>query len=534
MRPQTQLKVVGRAPGSLLGALLACALLCALATLAAPRPLYAENGWSEPFDVSNDQFGWFPDLAADAQGAVHVIWGSGATNPDADPNSPDASQDLLRYRVLRDGVWSGVNDIAYTCVGGFTVRNSIVANRDGRVNVLVRNCFDVSAFDAPGDMAWSAGAWGRLQRLGTSYYNAIAADSKGVLHAIYNEGLVGTVDGVTPLSEIFYRRSTDGGQTWSVRNNLARLPGGDERMQIRVDGRDRIHVVWDHGSDWYLGIDEAEYGVYRRSDDGGETWRETTLLGVSEGPTVQTTLGLMGDGNPLVVYRSAFDTKLYYQTSLDGGDSWTPGQPVPYIQARDVLERNLDSYSMATDSAGRIHLLVSGFPEGSAAAIPMLLHLTYDGQSWSPPEVVSATANRPLWPRLVAYGGNQLHAVWFSYTDATGWGERRVWYSGKTLDTPAAPPPPPITLPTAPAPTAQPPDDAPVEPIAAAPDQGGASAASVPAQPSAPVGAFRDTPPPGSLGGTQSFVVPALALLPVAGLIVALAAMMIWRRTRGQ
>jgi len=511
--------------GTIALALLLAALLPTLGLGVSPRSLYAESGWSEPFDVSDNRFGWFPDLAADALGAVHVIWGSGAQDATADPASPAASQDLLRYRVLRNGTWSSVNDIAFTCVGGFTVRNSIVANRDGQVNVLVRTCFNVSTFNAPDELAWSAKAWSRLQQLGSSYYSAVAADSKGTLHALYNEGLVGDAEGATLMSEIFYRRSTDGGQTWSVRNNLARLPGGDERMQIKVDGRDRVHVVWDHGSDWYSGIDKPEHGVYRRSDDGGLTWRAVTLLGVGDGPIVQTTLGLTADGNPLVVYRSAFDTQLYFQTSPDGGDAWNAAQLIPYVRSRDVIERNLDSYSMATDSAGRVHLLVSGFPEESAAAIPLLMHLTWDGQAWSPPEIVSATLNRPLWPRLVVFGGNQLHAVWFSYTDATGWGERRVWYSGKTLDTPALPPPSQISLPTAPAPTAP----AAIAEAGAAPVALAATpeTRALPAQ-----GTFRDTPPPGTFGGTQSLLVPALALVPVIGLLIAVALLLLWRRTR--
>lgn len=500
-------------------------LLLLLGLAGGPRALRAETVWSEPFDVSDGKFGWFPDLAVDGTGAVHVIWGSGVTDVSADPNTPAASRDLLRYRVLRQGQWSALNDIAFTCVGGFTVRNSIVANYDGRINVLVRTCFDVSTFAAPAPEAWAAGSWGRMQVLGESYYNAIAADGKGALHAVYNEGVLGVEGDATLLSEIFYRRSTDGGQTWSVRTNLARLPGGDERMQVKVDGRDRIHVVWDHGSDWYSGIDAPEYGVYRRSDDGGLTWRDQSLLGTADGPIVQTTLGLMADGSPIVVYRGANDTRMYFQTSPDGGDTWNTAQQLPYVRARDVLERNLDSYTMATDSAGRVHLLVSGFPEASAAAIPMLLHLTWDGQSWSPPEIVAATPNRPIWPRLVVAGGNQLHATWFSYTDASGWGERRVWYSGKTVDAPALAAPAPITLATGAALTEQ--TQAPV--AATSPE---AAPVSTPVPQAGTSGAYGGAPPPGGATANQSLLMPALALIPAFGLVLVIALVMLWRRSR--
>lgn len=504
----------------------------ALAIWLAPSapPLYAESGWSEPFPVGDDEFGWFPDVAADAQGAVHVIWGSGAQNASANHNTPQASLDLLRYRVLRDGEWSPKNDIAFACYGGYTVRNSIVANLDGRVHVLLRSCFDVSSISAPNDQAWTAGAWSRSQRLGSAYYNALAADSKGTLHALYNEALIGGADDEALLSEMFYRRSDDGGQTWSLRSNIAHLAGGEQRMQIKVDRRDRIHVVWEHGSDWYLGLDTPDYGVYRRSDDGGQTWQESRLLGVGDGPIVQMTLGLTAEGNPIVVYRSAYDTQIYFQTSPDGGDTWTVAQQIPHVLARDPIDRGLDSLSMATDSAGRVHLVIVGFPTQSVAAIPMLLHLSWDGQAWSPPEVISATLNRPMWPRIAVARGNQLHVVWFTYTDASGWGDRRAWHSMKTLDAPELAP---ATLLSPPA-----------VPPGAPPDSTGASAltsAEAPTAParapeaSAPTGAgaaFRDKPPPGMIVGTQTVLVPVLAVVPALGLIASVVLTMLWRRTR--
>ena len=273
--------------------------------------------------------------------------------------------------------------------------------------------------------------------LGESYYNALAVDQHGTLHAVYNEAIPYSQNKVNLASEIMYRRSVDGGQTWTTRTNLAQLPGGDERIQILADQRDRVHVVWDHGSDWLSDVYAPEYSVYRRSDDGGLTWREQTRFQLADTPVFQVGMGLDREGNPLVVYRSALDDSLYFQVSQDGGDTWSRPTVIPYVQARPPSRDSvLDRYSLATDSLNHLHLLFAGFLKDGSSLRPQLLHMTWDGQTWSPPEVVVAAATFPLWPRLIISGGNQLHAVWFSYTRQSGWGERNVWYSTQTLDIP--------------------------------------------------------------------------------------------------
>ncbi len=414
-------------------------LLTALLLVALAAPAQTTSGqsrWTTPYPVSESNGGdWFPDLAVNAAGTVYVIWGSGQQRVDQ-RSGIKTDDDLLRYRELRGQTWSPVNDIVATCVGGYTVRNSLAVGPDGQLHVLVRTCVRVSSLNAPADAAWSAQHWSRPLSLGESYYSALAVDQHGTLHAVYNEAIPYSQSKANLASEIMYRRSVDGGQTWTVRTNLAQLPDGDERMQILVDQHDRVHVVWDHGSDWYLGIYAPEYSVYRRSDDGGLTWREQTHFQLANTPVFQVSLGLDRAGNPFVVYRSALDDSLYFQHSLDGGDTWSDPAVIPYVRARPPRESALDRYTLATDSLNHLHLLVAGFLNDSLSLRPQLLHLTWDGQTWSPPEVVAADATFPFWPRLVISGGNQLHAVWFSYTQQSGWGDRNVWYSTQTLDIP--------------------------------------------------------------------------------------------------
>ena len=496
------------------------ALLTALLLVALAAPAGTANGqsrWTTPYAVSDGGGSdWFPDLAVGADGTVYVIWGSGKQRVDS-RSGLRTENDLLRYRELRGQTWSPVNEIVATCVGGYTVRNSLVVGPDGQLHALVRTCVRVSSLNAPADTAWSAQHWSQPLTLGESYYNALAVDQHGTLHALYNEAIPYSQNNVNLASEIMYRRSTDSGQTWTVRTNLAQLPGGDERMQLLVDQHDRVHVVWDHGSDWYAGVYAPEYSVYRRSDDGGLTWREQTHFQLADTPVFQVSLGLDRVGNPLVVYRSALDDSLYFQHSQDGGDTWSTPALIPYVRARPPGESALDRYSpLVTDSLNHFHLLFAGFLNDSLSLRPQLLHMTWDGQTWSPPEVVATAATFPFWPRLIVSGGNQLHAVWFSYTRQSGWGDRAIWYSTQTLDIPRDEATPTLAVtasPEAPAAQTQVPDAALVPPLT----------------PTVPR-IFRALPPPSITSQLQAPLVGA-GVVAVSLLLVVLTHL--WSRKRG-
>lgn len=433
--------------------------------------LAQESAWTAPLELGE---GWFPDIAVGHEGSVHVVWHDGITRPIEGTEEQD-SRDALMYRELRDGGWTQTNDVfaANPGVIGFTVRNSIATGPDGRIHVLFRHETDLYHFSAPLDQSWSANAWGmqtQVNRGGGVYYNALAIDSTGKIHALWTQSVRDDPQRPRTCSNcanLFYRFSDDGGTIWSLPMNLSRAFEGANRPQIKIDQFDRIHVVWDEGFDWYAGEGESRTGVYIRSDDGGATWSTPKVFGLAGDTIRQTTLGLTAEGNPLVIYRSVQGRRLYYQLSQDGGATWADPAEIPGIRARGT-DNNLDAYSVATDSAGNLHLLMGGFREDEGSEeetnVPSLLYLRWNGETWSAPETVMADARYPEWPRIAVANGNQLHAVWFTRAeDLSSTKGIRVQYSSKLIDAPtqAAAPiftPTPVTTPTA---TPEPPSPTP-------------------------------------------------------------------------
>lgn len=395
-----------------------------------------QTGWSQPVEVSNSErtpSSWFPDIAVGPNNDVHIIWSSGIVKPTT--REEKQVLDLLMYRSLQDGEWASINDIDNTGTGGYTVRNSIAVGRDNRLHVLVRRGLRTYYTSAPLDNAWSAQAWTPPRPLngGVSYFNAIAVDSKGRIHAIYNEAIPDDPKkpplACSGCADIYYRYSDDEGATWSTPVNLSQTLEGSVKPQIKIAADDSIHIVWEEGFDWYASKRMNPSAVmYRSSHDGGKTWDNPvrftlpTIIPVAptpapnEGPLPtpepipdaprQITLGLFQNRVPVIVYRSNATDKLYYQTLSDDNKTWTKPQQFPNIQARSISDTDHDDYTMATDGNGNVHLILTAYVVGDLDVSldlkptdqrnrPRLMHLVWDGSKWSAAEVAATEVNYP-------------------------------------------------------------------------------------------------------------------------------------------
>ncbi len=452
-----------------------------LSLLSASVPAAGQQFWSTPIELSPLQYGqappeqlerrygwsWLPDMTLGPDGSVHVVWYGGLIVD----QQQGGTIDLLMYRRRNaDGSWEPVRELIAPGAGGYTVRTAITLGRDGKLHTLYRAGTSIMYVSAPWDTATQPQAWQQGRILSDSgYYVALAADHHNTIHAFWSDIVT---DNDNPrcyqCGELFYRRSTDGGATWSPIVNLSETSEGDNRPQVRIDALNRIHVVWDEGADWYAGQGQPHYGVYRRSDDGGVTWNEpvrfrlppnaTQAIRQQLGGRVETTqeapfeavqqtaLTVDSKGNPFIVYRGVHNDRLYFQRSFDGGNTWTDPVELPYARARDIADNNLDYYSLASDSANNVHLLMVGFtPALASTTTPALIHMTFDGVRWQLPRIVMHNNLYPELPRLTIYNGNQLHAVWFTRSQlfaSERSGERaihQIWYSNARLNLPAQP-----------------------------------------------------------------------------------------------
>ena len=456
-------------------------VLVALQIAAVPAPTVAQTAvWTRPFEVSPPlprniggippqgqgivnaaliSSSWFPNIAVGPEGSVHIIWNSGSQQG----NSEDESIDTFMYRALLNGQWTEPNSIFITGKGGWTIRNGIAVGPDGKVNVSFRSKTNILFMRASWNNAWGAQQWSEprtVNSLSVAYYNTLAVDRHNVLHLVWSEAVINQ-DKLRPecqnCANMFYRQSHDNGESWSAPINLSNSNYGDNRPQMVIDARDRIHVVWDQGRDWSAGLGSPKRGVYVRSDDGGLSWTKPYYI---EAPALdpvprssadnqqsnpnavqQTTIGVQANGNPLIVYRTV-SGRIFSQFSNDGGATWQLPRQIEGISARDRIGNDLDKFSMVFDGAGIAHLIIVGFPKPLAQMPenitdpPKLLHLAWNGTSWSQATLISDYL-APDYPTAVI-SGNTLHVVWFTRDPKTEGTQNlirryQIWYSSRLV-----------------------------------------------------------------------------------------------------
>jgi len=437
--------------------------------------VYAQGGgWSEPVRLStNTPSSWFPDVAVDSQGRVHVVWDSGY--PPQGPDDPGTGTTM--YAVRRDGEWSEPNDIALHLPTGVS-RPAIAVDGVDRLHMVLRGG-GVRYTQASAAEAWSARAWStphRVSGLNLTYTPDLVVDDRGRIHVVWEEWVpvelspeeIFLQQRSPYLADVFYRYSDDGGRLWSPAVNLSRTPNvGSGRVDIALDGEGGVHVGWDEGWDRNSLEGDPDAVVYARSLDGGDGWSEPVVFSSTADAYAQMTVGTDGSTGVLLVWRTFLSNRLVYAWSADRGATFSDPRPIPSVFARPWVSP-FDAYDMAADGVGNIHLVAVGSSTVPTPTSPLALyHLTWNGEEWTYPEVIAwyPGPENPEWPRIAVEGGRRLHVVWFTRPEGVVSVGVQVWYSERDLGLEVTPEPTwtptPTSTPLPPSPSPPPPPSTP-------------------------------------------------------------------------
>jgi len=274
-----------------------------------------------------------PSIALDSGDSIHVVW------YDDTPGN-----DEIYYKKSTTGgtSWSPAQRITWT--SGSSTAPAIAIDSAGALHIvwqenMAGNDEIYAKNSSDGGTTWTAAK--RLTWTSTdSRSPALAIDSSDIIYAVWDDPLPGN-------GEIYGKRSTDGGETWSSQKRLTWTSGWSSYPDIAIAPPNTIHLAW---SAEIPGDTEL---FYRRSPDGGETWDETTQLtwnsGSSGSPSVATD---SADAVHIVWMDSTpGDPEIYYRKSADGGTTWGVSQRLTWTSGNSYLP------VLAVDSTGTVHIV---------------------------------------------------------------------------------------------------------------------------------------------------------------------------------
>ena len=261
--------------------------------------------WQPDVRLTNDSASSYTSLnnawciAANGN-VVHTVW---YDNRDGNPE--------IYYKCSTDGgvTWGAdtrlTNNTAesrypYIAVSGSIVHTVWYDNRDGNDEIYYKRSTD-------GGVTWGADT--RLTN-NTAYSNVPSiAVSGSIVHTVWQDNRGGNW-------EIYYKRSTDGGVTWGADTRLTNYAADSNFPSIAVSGS-IVHTVW---QDNRYGNTEI---YYKRSTDGGVNWEADTRLTNNTASSLYPSIAVSGS----IVHTVWEDTRdgnleIYYKRSTDGGVSW--------------------------------------------------------------------------------------------------------------------------------------------------------------------------------------------------------------------
>ncbi len=222
-----------------------------------------------------------------------------------------------------------------------------------------------------------------------------------VIHVVWHDYRDGN-------SEIYYKRSSDGGSTWGSDTRLTNSSFESFSPSVANSGS-TIHVCWHDNRN-------GNYEVYyKRSADGGISWGTDTRLTIQNDPSMLSSIA--SDGlNISIVWRDNRDAnnEIYFKRSVDGGINWG-------TDTRLTTNYAISDYPAVTISGSIVHVV---WDDQRDANDEIYYKRSTDlGLNWEP-DTRLTNAALVSDRAFISVSGQVVHIVWHDYRD----GNAEIYY----------------------------------------------------------------------------------------------------------
>lgn len=291
--------------------------------------------WSSDMRLTTDNaVSQRPSIAV-AGSFVHLVWNDRVSNEEIYyKRSTDAG--LTWEANVRLTNNANLSMFPSVCVAGSVINVFWAETRDGNYEIYNKRSTD-------NGVTWSADI--RLTNDGGTSIQSACAALGLIVHVTWNDNRHGP-------DEIYYKRSTDAGETWSTDTRLTSNAGVSWFSSVDAAGNN-VMVSWVEQSD-------GNPEIYsRRSTDMGVTWepnvRQTNNAATSIRPTISLSGNLVH-----IVYQDNVDgnEEIYYKASSDGGLTFASA-------VRLTNNNDISVYPCHAISSSSIHVVWRDFREGN-------------------------------------------------------------------------------------------------------------------------------------------------------------------------
>ena len=301
----------------------------------------------------------YPDIVIGPNGNLHLVWADDTLG-----------NNEIMYRKSTDGGVTWVNPVV---VGNGSISNN------------------------------SQGSWSPN----------LAVGGDGTLHVVWSDNTPGNY-------EIMYRKSTDGGITWTNpitagNGTISNLSGSSGYPKIIIGGDGTLHVVWD---DDKSGNDEI---MYKKSTDGGITWINPVTAGNN---TISNTanasfmpdIRIGSDASFYVIWEdgTALNRDIMCKKSTDGGVTWIN----PVIGGNNTISNTPGSFSHNPQIESQNNILYAIWEDNVLTNWEIMYRKSTDGGiTWTNPVIggnntISSTSGDSNISQIAISGDGNIHVVW--------------------------------------------------------------------------------------------------------------------------
>lgn len=324
-------------------------------------------------------------LAAGPQGLLHAVWYDNRTGDYEIYYKRSTDEGATWEPDVRLTNSTGFSVAPVVAVAGPVVHVVWLDKRTGSFWLYYKRSTDTG-------LTWTADA-AIMGSLGAYYFEGPVLTVQGnILHLVHSWG--------TTYDEVYYKRSTDGGQSWgpdvlmSVQDNTHSFHPG-----VVASGQ-YVLVAWDD--------QDTPFDIfYRRSTDYGQTWSSPIRL--TDAPNTSAHPCFAADGPVIHLswddYRATSGPQIYYKRSTDYGLSWSADTRLTKTTTSALVP-------CIAASGAVVHLTWQDYRDGNCEVY--YARSTDAGGSWSDEVRLS---EYPYTSRLatVAAADTSAHVVWQDY-----------------------------------------------------------------------------------------------------------------------